>query len=67
MVDSISSIVNTIDVKDDFSFVDTLGSFIGNRRFGETYQQFDERQNSPQAYVWYALSAIGNELGRTIH
>ena len=67
MVDSISSIIDTIDVKDDFSFVDTLGSLIGNRGFEETYQKFDEGQNAPQAYNWEVLSAIGNKIGRTIH
>ena len=31
MLKDISSIVNTIAVSNDFSFVDTLGTFIGNR------------------------------------
>ena len=42
MSNSILSVVNNVGVKDDFSFVDTLGSFIGNRGFEETYQQFQE-------------------------
>lgn len=68
MLSDISSIVNTIEVKDDFSFVDVLASFIGNRELYHTYEQFrDGHSDDPTAYIWYALSAIGNEVGKKIH
>lgn len=42
MLSSISSIQETIRVKNDFSFVDTLGSFIGNHEFHQSYEQFKD-------------------------
>jgi hypothetical protein len=39
-MNDISNIVNGIDVKDDFSFVDTLGKLICNREFSLSYDKF---------------------------
>ena len=66
-MNKISNIVNGIDVKDDFSFVDTLGKLICNREFSLSYDKFKGGQKSTETFIWESLQNIGNELGKKIH
>jgi len=52
----------------DFSFVDTLGSFINNFEFSEGYRKFQESgEHTKEGYIWAAISAIGGNYAETIY
>ena len=63
----IEKILSTVERKDEFKFSDILGSLINNRRFSEGYNRFAEGQKDDSTYVWECLSAIGQEVGTTLH
>lgn len=67
MVTDISSITQTIDTKNDFSFVDKLGSFIGNSEFHKSFADYKNGQVTKTTFVWEALQAIGDEVGKKIY
>lgn len=51
----------------EYSFVDILASFINNREFSNGYIQSKADVDSKQAYIWRALSAIGQEVGEVTY
>lgn len=51
----------------DFSFVDTLGSFINNYEFKQSFDQFKLSNDNKSSYIWGVLSSIGNEYANTIY
>lgn len=52
---------------DGFSMTRKLGSFINNKRFSEGYVQFGNGEQNTKTYVWEALSAIGDDLGKVVY
>ena len=53
----------------DFSFVDTLGSFINNYEFAEGFRdwQINSGPDTKKSYIWSVLSAIGDNYAETIY
>lgn len=64
--------INASNVKrnsKDFSFVDTLGSFINNYEFAEGFRdwQINSGPDTKKSYIWSVLSAIGDNYAETIY
>lgn len=51
----------------DFNFVETLGSFIHNSKFGKGFENYQQGKNGKDTYLWKALSAIGEQEGEIIY
>jgi len=51
----------------DFSFVDRLGSFINNFEFSRGYDDYAQGNPTNKAYLWNALSSIGNDYAQEIY
>jgi len=52
--------VQTPDGHEQFSFVNTAGSLIGNREYKEGFDKFKSGCPCDNAYIWRALSAVGD-------
>lgn len=50
----------------EHSFVKTYGGMIGNRPYDHGYREFVYGQDTRDAFIYKALSAIGNEVGDTV-
>lgn len=52
-----------------FDLSETLAGFVNNREFGAGYQDIESGQNQRQdkAYVWRAISAIGDDVANTLY
>lgn len=67
--------MNGIDVRHikrnskNFSFADTLGSFINNYEFEEGFRewQMNPSAETKKTYIWNVLSAIGDDYAETIY
>lgn len=66
-----SDTINTSNIKRnsrDFSFVDSLGSFIQNYEFSRGYDEFKQvSATNKYSYIWEVLSAIGGDYAETIY
>lgn len=51
----------------DFNYVDTLASFVGNRNFRKGYDSLKSGNRTNETYVWETLSAIGDIVGDTVY
>lgn len=53
----------------DFSFIETLGSFINNYEFEEGFRDWklNTSEDTRKSYIWNALSAIGDNYAETIY
>lgn len=75
MSDNISSIINYNDIQrssNEFNFSKILNSLVVNREFSKNYNDNDDNDNNltssnKQSYIWYALSAIGNDIGGVLY
>ena len=67
MLTDLSSINQTVDVNNDFSFVDRLGSFIGNREYQLSFERYKNGNDDRNTFVWQALQAIGDDVGKKIY
>ena len=68
MNDQIEHIKNTYQKNtNDFSFTDTIGSFINNREFSKGYDDFKNGNVTEKSYIFSALSAIGQEFGERLY
>lgn len=68
MNDQIEQIKNTYQKNtNDFSFTDTIGSFINNREFSKGYDDFKNGNVNERSYIFSALSAIGQEFGERLY
>lgn len=63
----VSQIVNNIKFDEGFSAVDTMASLVGNRRFLTGYVDMVNQNDTAQAHIWTAISAVANDLGNTIY
>lgn len=52
-----------------FDLSETLAGFVNNRDFGRGYADIESGQNQrqDQAYIWRAISAIGDDVANTIY
>ena len=50
-----------------FKFVEALGSFIQNTKFSTGYNQYASQKDTKDAYIWNALSVIGDKYAETIY
>lgn len=51
----------------NFSFTDTIGSFINNREFSRGYDEYKTGNLTENSYIYYSLSAIGQEFGERLY
>lgn len=66
----ISSIVDAGIVyknKNNFSLVDSIGSFINNRQFRYGFDKFKSGVTDADSYIWDAVSAIGENVADAIY
>lgn len=72
-MDSMSNVADfeklekTVGFNTDFSFSETLGTFINNREFSQGYIDFINNRETADSYSWTCLSAIGDEIGKTVY
>lgn len=52
---------------DNFSFTDTIASFVNNRKFLEGYRNFKNGIDDKKSYIWEVLSAIGESTSEVIY
>ena len=68
MNDQIEYIKNTYQKNtNNFSFTDTIGSFINNREFSKGYDDFKNGNVTEKSHIFSALSAIGQEFGERLY
>ena len=51
----------------DFSFVDTLGSFINNYEFSQSFRNFKQGKDNNYTNIWSVLSTLGDDYGKIIY
>jgi hypothetical protein len=51
----------------NFSFVDTLGSFINNKEFANGYYNYADGHHTSDAFIWEVLACIGNHIGSIVY
>ena len=59
--------VETEKGRRQFSAVDTAGSLINNREYKEGFDKFKAGYVDGDAYIWRALSAIGDQTGAVLY
>lgn len=68
MFNTAESIVQNVRIADNnIKFADSLGSFVQNAEFSKGFVKFLNSDDDASAYVWKALSAIGQDVNSIVY
>lgn len=59
--------LKNVSIDSDFSLINTVAEMANNVEFTKGYSQLIQGNNNENTYIWNALSAIGQDVSKTIY